>query len=70
VTEAEDVILDLILALQSQPAARVILSRTRSGPLIGDLFGLGSQITSNALNLKTTNSLMKLVLAQAEDPDI
>ena len=63
-------ILDLILALQSQPAARVILSRTTSGPLIGDLFGLGSQITSNALDLKRTNPLIKLVLTQAQDADI
>ena len=62
--------LDLILGLQSQPAARTIRSRTGNGPLIGDLFGLGSQITSNTFDLQNINQLIKLVLSQAEDADI
>ena len=67
---ARDVILDLLLALQSQPAARVILSRAGSGPLIGDLFRLGSQVTSSTLKIGYTAPLLKLVLNEAKDADI
>lgn len=63
-------ILELILALQAQPAARNIPSRTGNGSLIGDLFHLGSQTTSNALDIEYAIPLLKLVLTEAKDVDI
>jgi len=43
---------------KSQPAARVNLSLIRIGPLINDVFGLGFQITSNALDIKYATLLI------------
>ena len=57
------------MGLRSLSAARVVPSCTMYGPLIGDLFGLGSRIPSNALDLRDTNPLIKLVLTQTQDAD-
>lgn len=43
--------LDLTLALQSQPTARVILSRASYGPLIADVPSIIVQITSDTPNM-------------------
>ena len=62
-------ILDLILALQAQPASRNIPSRSENWSLIGDLSYLVSQIDSN-LDIKYAIPLLKLVLTEAKDADI
>ncbi len=65
--EAKDVILDLILALQSQPAARVILSRTGKGPLSGDIATFYARLSSNQEHGKQAAPLLQLVVTQKRD---
>ena len=50
--EARDVIVDLLLALQGQPAAQTILSRARNGPLVADISSNIVQVTSDEMNIK------------------
>ena len=57
-------ILDLILALQSQPAARTIRSRTENGPLSGDIAAFYARLSSNQENAKHVAPLLKLVVTQ------
>ncbi|KAL2050313.1 hypothetical protein ABVK25_009421 [Lepraria finkii] len=67
---ARDIILDLILALQSQPAARVIPSQIRTGPLSGDIATFYGRLSSNQEHSKYVAPLLKLVLNEAKDTDI
>ena len=57
-------ILDLILALQSQPAARIIRSRTGNGPLSGDIATFYARLSSNLEQSKLVGPLLQLVITQ------
>ena len=46
---AKNLVVDLILALQSQPAARILPSRNSRGTLLGDLSAYVTLIDSNNL---------------------
>jgi hypothetical protein len=67
---AQNLVLDLILALQSQQAARVLPSRNVNGPLSGDLASLYSRISSTKTGIKPTASLLELVVRHASDEKI
>ncbi len=62
--------LDLFLALQGHPAARVLWSRTENGLLIGDISRLIFNVTSNALDVRTAAPLVISVLTQVGDADV
>lgn len=66
----ENIALDLILALQTQLAARILQSRHGDGTLGGDLGGLFSRIDSNQLDIKSVALLLKAVINGAKDEDI
>ena len=68
--DAETVTLELILCLQSQPAARDLQSRQGTYPIVGDLYGLLSQITRNPPDLKHVGPLLKVVIGGAKDEAI
>jgi Fungal protein kinase len=67
----EDLVLDLILALQGLPAARVLRSQIdyKTG-LRADLFSLGSKIGSSDFDIKSTIPLVELVVNNAPDMEI
>jgi hypothetical protein len=70
-TDIEDLILDLIVALQTLPAARVLHSRIDSKALLrADLFSLGSKVGSNDFDDKDTIPLVELVVNNAPDIEI
>ncbi|KAI9725519.1 MAG: hypothetical protein M1834_001004, partial [Cirrosporium novae-zelandiae] len=60
-SNGKDLVLDLILALQNSLVTR---------PFIGDLFRLGSQVTSNTVNLEIFAALLKSVFIDTEDTEI
>ncbi|KAI9715639.1 MAG: hypothetical protein M1812_005791 [Candelaria pacifica] len=63
----KDAILDLILALLAQPAARTIRSRTGNGPLSGDIASFYARLSSEQEPAKHVAPLLKLVLTQQSD---
>lgn len=63
----KNLVLDLILALQSQPAARILPSRNGHGTLLGDLSGYVTLVDSNNFDIKSTIPLVKLVVNNAPD---
>ncbi|XMA19892.1 hypothetical protein WAI453_012683 [Rhynchosporium graminicola] len=68
---ASDIVLDLIGALQTLPAARVLRSQTdRKTHLRADLFSLGSRAGSSDFDLKSTIPLVELVVNNAPDAEI
>ncbi|KAH8750913.1 hypothetical protein BGZ57DRAFT_967255 [Hyaloscypha finlandica] len=69
-TRAQNLVLDLILALQSQQAARVLPSRNVNGPLSGDLASLYSRISSTETDIKPTATLLELVVRYASNERI
>ncbi|KAL2056600.1 hypothetical protein ABVK25_002994 [Lepraria finkii] len=58
----KDVILDLILALQAQPAARTIRSRIGNGPLSGDIASFYARLSADQEEATHVAPLLKLVL--------
>ena len=66
-----DLVLDLIGALQTLPAARVLRSQIdRRTRLRADLFSLGSKVGSSDFDIKSTVSLVGLVVHNAPDGEI
>ncbi|KAL8855302.1 MAG: hypothetical protein Q9178_008056 [Gyalolechia marmorata] len=61
-TEEKDLILDFILALQAQPAARTIRSRIGNGPLSGDIASFYARLSAGQEKAKHVAPLLKLVL--------
>ncbi len=59
--------LDFILALQAQPAARAIRSRTGNGPLSGDIASFYARLSANQEHAKHVAPLLKLVVTQSGD---
>lgn len=59
--------LDFILALLSQPAARSIRSRNENGPLSGDIAILYARLSSNQEHAKSVAPLLQLVIAHKSD---
>ena len=62
--------LELIVALLTQPAARVIPSRIGTGPLSGDIAAFYALLSSNQEHAKHIAPLIKLILNEAKDVDI
>jgi len=58
-TVVKNLVLDLILALQSQPAARVLPSRNSRGTLLGDLPAYVTLIDSNNFDINSAIPLVK-----------
>jgi hypothetical protein len=70
-TYIKDLVLDLIGALQTLPAARVLRSQNDSKTrLCADLFGLGSKAGSSNFDIKSTIPLVELVVNNAPDVEI
>ncbi len=63
-SEAKDVILDPVLALQSHPAARTTPLRTENGPLGGDIATFYPRLSSNLEHSKHVDPLLQLVVTQ------
>ncbi len=59
---AKTLVLDLVLALQSQPAARILPSRNSCGTLLGDLSGYVTLIDSNNFDIKSAIPLVERVV--------
>lgn len=59
---AKTLVLDLVLALQSQPAARILSSRNSRGTLLGDLSGYVALIDSNNFDIKSAIPLVEWVV--------
>jgi hypothetical protein len=66
----KSLVLDLILALQSQPAARVLPSRNSRGTLLGDLSAYVTLVDSNNFDIKSAIPLVELVINNAPDVEI
>jgi len=65
------VVLDLIGALQTLPAARVLYSQIdRNARLRAALFSLGSQVGASDFDIKSTIPLVVLVINDAPDVEI
>ena len=69
-SEKKDQILDLILALQSQPVIQNIRSCIGDGSLSGDIALLYSRLSSNQVDIQHTILLLELVVAEVEDKEI
>ncbi|KAM0794029.1 hypothetical protein BDR22DRAFT_49474 [Usnea florida] len=66
----QDVILDLILALFNQPAAREIDSRTTTRSVRGNIATFYAVLSSDQQHAKHVAPLIKIVLTEAKDGDI
>ncbi|KAE8441377.1 hypothetical protein EG329_005004 [Mollisiaceae sp. DMI_Dod_QoI] len=67
---AKNLVLDLILALQNEQAARILPSRNGQGTLLGDLSGHISLVDSNNFDIISTIPLVDRVINNAPDVDI
>jgi hypothetical protein len=67
---AKNLVLDLVLALQSQPAARILPSRNSRGTLLGDLSGYVTLVDSNNFDIKSAIPLVERVVENAPDVEI
>ncbi|APA16230.1 hypothetical protein sscle_16g110000 [Sclerotinia sclerotiorum 1980 UF-70] len=68
---ASDLVLDLIVALQTFPAAHILCSPIdRKTRLRADLFSLGSKVASRDFDIKSTIPLMELVINNTPDMEI
>ncbi len=59
---AKTLVLDLVLALQSQPAARILPSRNSRGTLLGDLSGYVTLVDSNNFDIQSAIPLVERVI--------
>ncbi|KAH0542464.1 hypothetical protein FGG08_003135 [Glutinoglossum americanum] len=66
----KDLVLDLVLALQSLPAARVLSSPDSRGTLLGDLSRLNSAVDSGDFDVTSATPLLGKVIDKASDADI
>src|SRR4051794_35743613 len=66
----KNLVLDLILALQSLPTARLLPSPNRRGTLFGDLSRFNSVVDSGDFDLRSTIPLLNKVVDKAPDADI
>jgi hypothetical protein len=67
---ALNLVFDLILALISQQASRVLFSRHDSGTLSGDLASLYSRISSQQTEIEPIATLLDLVVRHESDEKI
>jgi ankyrin repeat protein len=66
----KNLVLDLILALQSQPAARILPSRNGHETLRGDLSGYVTLVDSNNFDIKSAIPLVERVVNNVPDVEI
>ncbi|KAI9727184.1 MAG: hypothetical protein M1834_008492 [Cirrosporium novae-zelandiae] len=66
-SDEKDLVLDLILALQSQPAARTLRGKTNHGPLSGEIALLYAQLASNQIDIQLVSQIVKHIITQADD---
>jgi hypothetical protein len=66
----KNLVLDLVLALQNLPAARLLPSPNGRGILLGDLSRFISLVVSNELDIKSVIPLLNKVVDKAPDADI
>src|SRR3954451_9813357 len=66
----KNLVLDLILALQSLPTARLLPSPNRRGTLFGDLSRFNSVVDSGDFDLRSAIPLLNKVVDKAPDADI
>ena len=66
----KNLVVDLILALQNLPAARLLLSSAGRGTLRSDLLRLGSLVDSDYFNIERFTPLLKTVLNRESDEDV
>ncbi|KAI9858499.1 MAG: hypothetical protein M1813_006440 [Trichoglossum hirsutum] len=66
----KNLVLDLILALQSLLTARLLSSPNRYGTLFGDLSRFNSVVDSSDFDLRSAISLLNKVVDKALDADI
>ncbi|KAG9237290.1 hypothetical protein BJ875DRAFT_533004 [Amylocarpus encephaloides] len=70
-TVAKNLVLDLVLALQSQPVARILPSRFNRRTLLGDLSGYVTLIDSNNnFDIKSAIPLVESVVTNVPDVEI
>lgn len=67
---AKDLALELLLALQSTPLARVLPSRRGRGTLVGDIYHLLSQLDSSEFDIRSLVPLFVHIESHASDQDI
>ncbi len=67
---AKNLVLDLILALQNEPAARILPSRNGHGTLLGDLSGHITLVDSNNFDIISAIPLVERVINNAPDVEI
>ncbi|KAI9856816.1 MAG: hypothetical protein M1813_008753 [Trichoglossum hirsutum] len=68
--DLKNLVVDLILALQNLPAARLLPSRSGRGTILGDLQRFGSLVDSDDFDAKRVIPLLKEVTRNAPDVDI
>ncbi|KAI9777129.1 MAG: hypothetical protein M1839_009085 [Geoglossum umbratile] len=68
--DLKNLVLDLVLALQNLPAARLLPSPNGRGILLGDLSRFISLVVSNDLDIKSVIPLLNKVVDKAPDADI
>src|SRR3982074_3420495 len=65
---AKNLVLDLVLALQNLPAARLLPSPNGRGSLRSDLLRLAPLVDSDDFDLISVTALLKEVVSNARDP--
>jgi hypothetical protein len=63
----KNLVLDLILVLQTHDTTRSLPSRKGSANLLEDLFSLGSTVFSDNFDINSTIPLLELVVNNASD---
>jgi hypothetical protein len=66
----KNLVLDLILALQTLPKARLLPSPNNRGTLFGDLFRFNSVVDSDDFDIKSVVPLLELAIKRAPDEEI
>ncbi|KAF7867283.1 hypothetical protein EAF04_005366 [Stromatinia cepivora] len=67
---AQNLVLELIIALQNQPNLRTLPSQNGRANLLGDLMTLGSRVISKDFDIKSAIPLVELVVNNAPDIEI
>jgi hypothetical protein len=66
----KNLVLDLILALQTLPTARLLPSPNNRGTLVGDLSRFNAAVDSDDFDIKSVVPLLEQVIKRAPDKDI
>ena len=66
----KNLVLDLILALQTLPTARLLPSPNNRGTLFGDLSRFNAVVDSDDFDIKSVVPLLEQVIKRAPDKDI